>query len=233
MHGESSHGASALILEHRDFAEALARKIHATLPAHVEVEDLIGFAVLGLAQAAALFDASRGAQFKTFAYARIRGAIFDGIAQTLGTSRHLHAEARKLRRQLALEESADEVCEQFGLAAQGGSTAEGLLSHLRGAIRDLGQVFLLNGGGEDPADDGAEQDPRERLELEELREELRAALGRLPNEEAELIRLHYFEGLTFTECARRLGKHKSWISRLHARSLERLRSCVSAMPVMA
>lgn len=44
-----------------------------------ELADLIGYGLEGLIQAANRFDPSRGNQFSTFAYYRIRGAIIDGV----------------------------------------------------------------------------------------------------------------------------------------------------------
>lgn len=70
---------NALIEQHLDRAQRLARSIARTLPAHVEVEDLIAAAYYGLVDAAQRFDPSRGWTFATLAHYRMRGAIFDDI----------------------------------------------------------------------------------------------------------------------------------------------------------
>ena len=49
------------------------------LPPDLEKKDIQGWAELGLVEAANSFDPTRGVQFKTFAYYRIRGAIYDGL----------------------------------------------------------------------------------------------------------------------------------------------------------
>jgi DNA-directed RNA polymerase specialized sigma subunit len=60
---------------------SLAVRIHRKLPARIELDDLIAYGELGLLEAAQSFDARRGCQFSTFAYYRIRGAIYDGAAK--------------------------------------------------------------------------------------------------------------------------------------------------------
>ena len=60
---------------------SLALQIHRKLPANIDLEDLIAYGQLGLVEAARSFDAGRGCQFSTFAYYRIRGAIYDGAAK--------------------------------------------------------------------------------------------------------------------------------------------------------
>ena len=45
----------------------------------VELDDLVGYGMLGLLDAARKFDHSRGVMFKTYAEHRIRGAILDGL----------------------------------------------------------------------------------------------------------------------------------------------------------
>ena len=71
--------AEALVEQYRSFVTALAKKILRSLPSFVELEDLEGYGQIGLIEASRRFDPTRGVQFKTFAYYRIRGAIYDGI----------------------------------------------------------------------------------------------------------------------------------------------------------
>ena len=57
---------------------------------------------------------------------------------------------------------------------------------------------------------------------EEVRRIVNELISALPEQESQLIRAAYFEGLTLQEAGQRLGISKAWASRLHARSLERL-----------
>jgi RNA polymerase sigma factor for flagellar operon FliA len=70
-----------LVFTHQGLVRAIARGIHRSFPSYIELDDLIGYGQVGLAQAARDFDHERGMQFSTFAYYRIRGAILDGANQ--------------------------------------------------------------------------------------------------------------------------------------------------------
>src|SRR5258708_2989430 len=68
-----------LIESHLSYAHAIAAEIVKTLPNHVERGDLQAAAELGLTEAAHSYDHRPGVQFKTFAYYRIRGAVYDAV----------------------------------------------------------------------------------------------------------------------------------------------------------
>ena len=59
---------------------------------------------------------------------------------------------------------------------------------------------------------------------------LAAVVQRLPEVEQEIVRLRFVEGLTQLEIAQRVGRSQMQISRLLARSLERLRGWVTDGP---
>src|SRR5215471_4000526 len=68
-----------LIEAYRSYAHAISAEVLKKLPSSVDRDDVIGAAELGLVEAAQNFDPSRGVLFKTFAYYRIRGAIYDSL----------------------------------------------------------------------------------------------------------------------------------------------------------
>ncbi len=67
-----------LIEENQGLVYHLAGKIHRSLPVRYEFDDLVGYGMLGLTEAAQAFSPGHGVKFSTFAFFRIRGAIFDG-----------------------------------------------------------------------------------------------------------------------------------------------------------
>lgn len=60
-------------------AYSLAHKARKKFPPHVEFDDIVGYAMIGLCEAAKRFDESRGLKFTTYAYPRVWGAILDGV----------------------------------------------------------------------------------------------------------------------------------------------------------
>lgn len=206
-----------LIFMHQGLVKAIARGLQRSFPSYIELEDLIAYGQIGLAQAARDWDPSRGTQFSTYAYYRIRGAIFDGAKKMIWLHRPASAAARFHRH-------SNEVLAQNAEDVEAAPADEA--SWLAEVGPRLAMVFLLSQVGEeasgdlDPAD--TQGNPLQSLLDEELRGILHALLDSLPSDERHLVRLAYFEGLSLTETAHRLGISKAWASRLHSRCLDRL-----------
>lgn len=211
-----------LILQHQDYVCALARGIARKLPSHVDVEELIGFGQVGLAEAAQRYDFRSGASFETFAYRRIRGAIFDG----LGKMTWLPPAARNA---VKFEEGVDAISENAEAAANS-NDPEQLAEQFRRSLRSLGAVFLMS--HQDEEEDSLEpvdhESAAESAERKELVEKVRRVIDELDDKQAAIIRMHYFENRSLTDCAAVLGHNKAWVSRLHARALDALHPLLDA-----
>lgn len=211
-------GVASLIAEGRALVRSLALRVHRGLPVKVDLEDLIAYGELGLAEAARDFDPEQGNQFSTFAYYRIRGAIYDGVAKMTWTSR---ARYRRMR----YEQMANQVLEreEERQSEEGPTDAASWFSR---TTEQLAVVYLASGMDSnidvmaEAPDSGPT--PMERVLHVEANEKLRMLVKKLPFNEARLIQMVYFEGYTLQDAAAVLGFSKSWASRLHARILEDL-----------
>ncbi len=68
-----------------------------------------------------------------------------------------------------------------------------------------------------------EQEAQELLiEKLDAEREVLQALGSLPENQAEVLRLHYLEGLSFQAVSARLLLDLRWVRRLHEKGLDRL-----------
>jgi RNA polymerase sigma factor for flagellar operon FliA len=200
----------------------LATRIHAKLPAHVELDDLIAYGQVGLAEAARDFDPSRGSRFSTYAYYRIRGAIYDGLAKMswLGRGHYQHVRYEQLAGEAlhAASETADASPPSLETDAR----------WFRDISRALAVVYLTTPlkcretGQELTLADSARFGPPELAMSRELRQKLEDLINALPHAEGVLVRAAHFEGVTLQEAGQRLGISKSWATRLHARALQRL-----------
>lgn len=215
-----SQETHALIEEGRALVRSLALRIFRNVPVKVDLEDLIAYGELGLAEAARDFEPELGNQFSTFAFYRIRGAIYDGMAKMTWTSR---ARYRRMR----FESVAHDVLESERELDDGKAHAAQESGQWFARVTErLAMVFLAGDGDEESNPINAAVDPGEaapiRLIHREASEKLRSMVDRLPESERRLINYVYFEGLTLQEAGIRLGFSKSWASRLHAKILERL-----------
>jgi RNA polymerase sigma factor for flagellar operon FliA len=212
--GERLH-REELVFAHQGLVRAIARGIHRSFPSYIELDDLIAYGQLGLAQAARDFDAERGIQFSTFAYYRIRGAILDGANQ-------MNWLKRTTRAGDAYERMSGDL---LGMDAADGASGSDV-NWLGDTGSKLAVVFLLGQAGDeearlDPADEDATL-PLENLLDDELKATLRSVLAELPDDARQLLQATYFEGKTLKEAGEGLGISKAWASRLHARSLDQL-----------
>jgi RNA polymerase sigma factor FliA len=209
-----------LVFAHQGLVRAIARGIHRSFPSYIELDDLIGYGQLGLAQAARDFDPERGIQFSTFAYYRIRGAILDGANQ-------MNWLKRVTRAGDAYDRMSGDVLATDAADSAAGYARADEEAWLGDVGNKLAVVFLLGQAGEDAeqrmevADDHAEM-PLESMLDDELKKTLRTLIDDLPGDARQLVRATYFEGKTLKEAGEQLGISKAWASRLHARSLDQL-----------
>ncbi len=202
---------------------SLALQIHRKLPACIELDDLIAYGQLGLVEAAQSFDSSRGCQFSTFAYYRIRGSIYDGAAKM---SWGLREDAGESSGSSACEAAAGLPSQQEVIAQRAGE-APPAARHREPAHAVA--VVSLSQQSEDDSEavprclvDTLQPAPSASAMESEMSEKLHELIDTLPQAAAALIRATYFEGLTLEEAGQRLGLSKSWASRMRTRALKSL-----------
>lgn len=203
-----------LVEEHLSVVRSIAGQIARGLPSQVQMDDLVSAGTRGLIEAADRFDPARGVGFVTFAYYRIRGAIFDDIRRMTWLPRRTWHKSR-------FSEKVDEVAETAapeGVPPAGEEAARAVGT----ALSEIAVAYVATVESFDrtPA---AGESPEGAAEASESRGQVRAAISALPEKERTLLELHYFEDLTLQEAGERLGLSKSWASRLHTRALRLLR----------
>lgn len=213
----SPEQAAMLQERHVDYAKALALQIARSLPSHVDRDDLIGFACTGLADAAQSYMPQRGIPFETYSYHRIRGAVFDGISKMSGIS-------AGVRRALAREQAVDS-CTEVATQVDPSGSLDTVASTFVETIGRVGMVFVASNAAEIAASRAGEEgdDPAIAAESSEMLELVRRSLETLDPESRELVQALYFEGVSTTEFAQRIGRDKSTVSRRHRTALTQLR----------
>ncbi len=216
--------SSELAARHLDLAHRAASLYYPRVRAHIEKEELVAMASVGLAEAAQRYDPSGGASFRTFAWYRVQGAILDGLRRASNLPRGVWTQLTVLRATADYLE-AQAARGDVARARAGAATTADKLREVRaalGAIRTMYMVAL----DQAPTESLAAEVPTPDVQLSRarLRERLTAALDQLPEREAELLHKHYVEGKTLLDAGAELGLSKSWASRLHARAIDQLRA---------
>jgi len=215
-----------LVAAHISLAEYLARRFANRGEA---LDDLVQVASLALVKAVDRFDPERGVEFSTYATHTIVGEL----------KRHFRDKGWAVRaprrmQELYLRLTADvaPLSQELGrsptiaeLAADAGVSEEEVLEAL-----EAGQAYRF---ASLDAPSGAEGDDTlgsrlgsEDAELAgaERRADLSPLVARLPPRQRLIVHLRFFEGLTQSDIARRVGISQMHVSRLLARSVAQLRS---------
>lgn len=214
-----------LVNAHIGLAEFLAKRFsHRGEP----TEDLVQVASLALVKAVERFDPRRQLEFTTFATPTIVGELkryFRDRSWMVRVPRRvqeLHLQVSRAIEDLSLETgrsptvaeiaarvnvAPDEVHE--ALEAGDAHRLASLSSDDEGAPNGLGELL---------------GDFDEELLAVEERAGLEPLLARLPERERAIIFLRFYEGLSQSEIAQRLDTNQMHVSRLLARSLQRMRA---------
>jgi RNA polymerase sigma factor FliA len=208
-----------LIRENLGYVRSLAAQIKRDLPPHLELDELVAYGSQGLVEAAKRFDPTKGAAFTTFAYYRIRGAIFDGLRRLGWLKRSTYH-----RFAAASDEVLGNLADRAPSPGPGSMSPKDAVADLGQALDNVATIFLvsLDSCGEPSASDDQQLEAIEQLAAQEDRAAIQRALARLPEKERRLIELHYYRGLNLQEAGQELGLSKSWASRLHARAIQLL-----------
>lgn len=201
---------TSLIESHISYAHAVAAELLARFPAHVDRQDVRAAAEYGLVQAANAYNASKGVAFTTFAYYRIRGAVFDLLRETVKATR--------------FEEAANEYMIDYSAGAEAGAPSYAEVKNIATGVVASYFLSLKNPSSEPPVQNA--EAPLRTLLRQEQRKGIRDALKTLPEKNRKVLEAYYFEDLSLEEIGKRLGLSKSWVSRMHAKGLEMLRPAV-------
>lgn len=196
--------------------------------------DITQTATIGLIKAIDRFDGDRGSEFVAFAVPTIRGEIRRYFRDRTWDVRV----PRRLQELLPTVRAAEEnLAQRLGQAPSTAEVAADLAISTEevGEARSAAQAYsaMSLDASVSPTGDaepqlretlGADDD---ELALVELRMTLAPALARLPEREQQILRLRFYENLTQTEIAQRIGVSQMHVSRLLARSLQLLRQVIT------
>ena len=135
-----------LILTYAPLVKFVAGRVGASLPAHVDEQDLVSYGLLGLIGAIERFDPSREIKFETFAMARIRGAIIDELRSLDWVPRSVRTRARQIERAIAALEKElhraptdEEIAKKLGVTEE--ELDDSLLEISRSSVGALDELW--------------------------------------------------------------------------------------------
>lgn len=207
----------ALIEQYLPFATSIANKVSRALSSEVDYDDILCNARLGLLEAAKRFDNRFNVDFKTFAYYRIKGAVYDGLRKTGWIPRSLYS---KIKLDQAANEYLMSMSDKITRTAE---TIGGEVSHIYDTVNSLSSIYVMSLDSMEDfevEDQSARRDIEHKAEFQKIKEKMRDSIEALPDKERKLVKMYYFQNKTLQEIGERLGLSKSWTCRLHARALD-------------
>ena len=201
-----------LIKEYTQFVKILAAKFYANRQiTEIEFSEFEQYGMIGLIESIDKYDPSYGVSFKSFASHRIKGAILNGIEkycekqqQITMRSRFRSDRMRDLLKQASQQH--DDIFAKLVDVAVG--TAIGYM---------LEDTSLYQ--SEETITSHHAYSSREMYDLSKVMDRL---VSTLPDQEAQVIRMHYYQQLKFESIANELNLTKSRISQIHHSALKKL-----------
>jgi RNA polymerase sigma-B factor len=228
--GERSRIRAEVITGFMPVAEHIARKF---VGRGQPYDDLRQVALLGLIGAVDRFDSGRGTNFIAFAVPTITGELKRHFRDT-SWAVHVPRRLKELHR--AIRKASDELVHELGRAPRPSDVAARLGIPV-GDVYEGMQVGVVMGADslEEATEESRSFDRQSGqldrdLELVEERVSLYPALARLPERDAVVVVLRFFEGLTQTQIAGRVGVSQMQVSRVLTHSLAVLREAIAESP---
>lgn len=224
------------VIELVPLVRRMAVKMRRTLPAHIELNDLVSAGVLGLLDATKKFDVRKQVKIECYARHRIRGAILDGLRSLDTASRDLRKKNKRIQKTIRDLEA------NLGRRVEDGEAAKALGISLEKWQHDVQElqaagVDCLRSGvlKSSPSVDTEnlpalnQPNPFDLCYSRERREIADRALACLPPRERTIITLYDSQEMTMKQIGARLRIDESRVSQLHSAAVERLRLTVTAI----
>lgn len=225
-----------LVERHRALVESMARQLAGRVPPSVDCQDLVHAGIWGLIQAIDKFEPSRNTGFVQFMRIRVRGAMLDELRNMDFLPRLYRRRLRererallRLRRDLGRDPSDAELAGELKVTVA-------MLQRSYAPKAELQLVGEGRGGehdqeGRDALDGLADDDIESPIEAIHRRELLATIQKSLQPVEWKVLQLHYLEGMSGKEVARRLRLSAARICQIHGRVLDRLKHRLRAAAV--
>ena len=222
---DPSEAQNQRIVQYLPLVHKIVQRVTTYIKPPLTYDDLVSAGTLGLIKAAHNYDASHQAEFQTYAYIKIRGAVLDELRAwsfvPAQVDRQIHA---------ALQ-SSSEIQEETGKLP----SDEMLAEKLDISVEKLSQIFkharikqFLS--IDTPQDDTPNVDrlgvpaasassPLEALEHQETVKTLTQAIEELEERPRQLILLYYQQELTMKQIAEVFEITEARVSQLHAKTV--------------
>lgn len=201
----------------------IAHHISFRLPADKCIDDLIQVGLIGLLEASRTYVPNQGAEFKSYASIRIRGAIIDELRRESWAPRSVQQMSRQLSNAIRSAESRlGRTANDREIAAEMGISIEEYATVTQSVAGS--SVFSLDDETNYGEPENNEDSPLNILNREATKARLAEAIGELPEQEKLAVALYYDYGLNLREIGEVMDVSESRVCQIHSQATSRLRS---------
>jgi RNA polymerase sigma factor FliA len=215
---------SDLIVKFLPMVHKIVQRVVTYIKPPLSYEDLVAAGSVGLIKAARDFNPSLQAEFKTYAYIRIRGSVLDELRNFSLLSPNAEKQIKEA------SQTSLEIANQTGKVP----TDEELADKLQISVEKLYQTYenartrnfvSIDSVSENSTSLGASliasdiPSPSDQLEQSELVEKLTEAIQQLSERQRQIIILYYQKELTMKQIAEVFNITEPRVSQLHASAL--------------
>jgi RNA polymerase sigma factor for flagellar operon FliA len=203
------------VTENLPLVRYIAARIASTIPASVELDDLIQTGTLGLIDAVRRYDPSKGIPFPAYARYRIRGAILDALRSLDWATRNQRTQRKAAANATTGDESSDTRPTQPTFFSLGPVVS---LSSRRETNEEL------------PVPDvpcGESLHPDRLFEASEAKELVKKALGVLPARYRKVVVMYYSGDWSMRDIGLSLGVNESRVSQIHKAALGKMKRALA------
>ena len=232
---ESGEALARLVDVMLPFVHRVLERMSINLPSHVEVEDLLQCATVGLYHAISRFDPKQGISFEAFAYQRIRGAVLDELRSLDHVSRSCRAQLKRVELTICAwiqkhheHPREEDLAKEMGISA---AELSGLLDRAQPWLSLDDVKVQAEGGGyslKDILADTQSVMPDQEAQQEDMRRYLRQAFRELGSREQKILYLYYFEELRLSEIAVLYELTEARICQIHALAIAKLKASLGS-----
>lgn len=229
----------AFIRKYAPLVKSVVRRISVSMSKQkqVDYDDLVSYGTLGLIDAIRKYNPTRDIKFKTYAYTRIRGSIYDELRNMDFLPRSIRKDIKEIERTREILEakfsrniSPDEVASELGITMT--KYNEIMQKSIESSHLSLNDIAYFADDSEglslvDTLRASDKTSPEHLAEREDVRKKIKSALEQLPQTEQQVLILYYYEELTLKEIGAVLEVSESRVSQLHTKAIQALRYTLS------
>ena len=210
----------AAVTENLPLVRYIAARIASTIPASVELDDLIQTGTVGLIDAVRRYDPSKGIPFPAYARYRIRGAILDALRALDWATRSQRSQRKAIASAAAADGSVEAEPAQFRFFSLGPVVS--LSSRRQSNWESCDEM---------PAPDvpcGENLHPDRLFEANEAKELVHKALDVLPDRYRKVVVMYYSGDWSMRDIGRSLGVNESRVSQIHKAALGKMKRALAS-----